>query len=294
VVAQPLKERAAVTLQSALYLAPALLLFTLFVALPMVEAAWYSLFRWNGYGRPSDFVGAGNFLLLLQDADFRTALSNNGWIIAVSLAVQLPLALALAVQLAAPTAVNRVLRLLFFLPYVLAEVAAGLIWRFLYDAEHGVAAGLALKAGLAPPDLLGEPATALPALLAVVVWKYFGFYMVLFIAGLQQIDRTLYEAARLDAATPWTVFRRITLPQLSPTIRLGIFFSVLGSLQAFDLVMALTRGGPSNSTHTMVSYLYEFGVTRMDIGFGSAVGVVLFVLCAGFAWGGRRWLLRSP
>ena len=268
---QPLKARAAALLQAAPFLAPALLLFTMFVALPMVEAGWYSLFRWNGYGRPSEFVALGNFVQLAQDADFRTALANNAWIIAVSLAIQLPLALALAV--------------------LLAEVAAGLIWRFLHDAEHGVAAGLALKAGLAPPDLLGEPATALPALLAVVVWKYFGFYMVLFIAGLQQIDRTLYEAARLDAATPWTVFRRITLPQLSPTIRLGIFFSVLGSLQAFDLVMALTRGGPSNSTHTMVSYLYEFGVTRMDIGFGSAVGVVLFVLCAGFAWGGRRWML---
>lgn len=279
--------------QPLLYLVPALGLFTLFVALPMVEAAWYSLFRWNGYGRPSEFVGAANFVLLAQDADFRTALANNALIIAVSLGLQLPLALALAVFLAEPTAINRVLRLLFFLPYVLAEVAAGLIWRFLYDANNGVVAGLATQAGLVAPDLLGEPSTALPALLAVVVWKYFGFYMVLFIAGLQQIDRTLYEAARLDAATPWTVFRRITLPQLSPTIRLAIFFAVLGSLQAFDLVMALTRGGPSNSTHTMVSYLYEFGVTRMDIGFGSAVGVVLFVLCAGFAWCGRRWLLKS-
>lgn len=279
--------------QPLLYLVPALGLFTLFVALPMVEAAWYSLFRWNGYGRPSEFVGAANFVLLAQDADFRTALANNAWIIAVSLGLQLPLALALAVFLAEPSAINRVLRLLFFLPYVLAEVAAGLIWRFLYDANNGVVAGLATQAGLVAPDLLGEPSTALPALLAVVVWKYFGFYMVLFIAGLQQIDRTLYEAARLDAATPWTVFRRITLPQLSPTIRLAIFFAVLGSLQAFDLVMALTRGGPSNSTHTMVSYLYEFGVTRMDIGFGSAVGVVLFVLCAGFAWCGRRWLLKS-
>ena len=289
---QPLKAPFAAKVQPLLYLAPTLALFTLFVALPMAEAAWYSLFRWNGYGRPSEFVGAANFVLLAQDGDFRTALANNAWIVAVSLALQLPLALALAVLLAAPTALNRALRLLFFLPYVLAEVAAGLIWRFLYDAEHGVIAGLATRAGLAAPDLLGEPATALPALLAVVVWKYFGFYMVLFIAGLQQIDRTLYEAARLDAATPWTVFRRITLPQLSPTIRLAIFFAVLGSLQAFDLVMALTRGGPSNSTHTMVSFLYEFGVTRMDIGFGSAVGVVLFVLCAGFAWGGRRWLLK--
>lgn len=288
-VAQPLKARA----QALLYLAPALALFTLFVAMPMVEAAWYSLYRWNGYGRPSEFVGAANFVLLAQDADFRTALANNGWIIAVSLLLQLPLALLLAVQLQGPGLVNRVLRLLFFLPYVLAEVAAGLIWRFLYDAEHGVFAGLATQAGLTPPDLLGEPSTALPALLAVVVWKYFGFYMILFIAGLQQIDRSLYEAARLDAASPWTVFRRITLPQLAPTIRLAVFFAVLGSLQAFDLVMALTRGGPSNSTHTMVSYLYNFGVTRMDIGFGSAVGVVLFVLCAGFAWGSRRWMLRT-
>jgi len=289
VAAQPLKARA----QALLYLAPALALFTLFVALPMVEAAWYSLYRWNGYGRPSEFVGAANFVLLAQDADFRTALANNAWIIAVSLLLQLPLALLLAVQLAGPGLANRVLRLLFFLPYVLAEVAAGLIWRFLYDAEHGVFAGLATQAGLTPPDVLGEPSTALPALLAVVVWKYFGFYMILFIAGLQQIDRSLYEAARLDAASPWTVFRRITLPQLAPTIRLAIFFAVLGSLQAFDLVMALTRGGPSNSTHTMVSYLYNFGVTRMDIGFGSAVGVVLFVLCAGFAWGSRRWMLRT-
>lgn len=288
-VAQPLKARA----QALLYLAPALALFTLFVALPMVEAAWYSLYRWNGYGRPSEFVGAANFVLLAQDADFRTALANNAWIIAVSLLLQLPLALLLAVQLQGPGLVNRVLRLLFFLPYVLAEVAAGLIWRFLYDAEHGVFAALAAQAGLTPPDVLGEPSTALPALLAVVVWKYFGFYMILFIAGLQQIDRSLYEAARLDAASPWTVFRRITLPQLAPTIRLAIFFAVLGSLQAFDLVMALTRGGPSNSTHTMVSYLYNFGVTRMDIGFGSAVGVVLFVLCAGFAWGSRRWMLRT-
>ncbi len=282
------------TLRALPFVAPALLLFTLFVALPMAEAAFYSVFKWNGYGRPSEFVGLANFALLAQDADFRTALANNGWVIVVSLVVQLPMALLLALLLAAPTRLNRVLRLLFFLPYVLAEVAAGLIWRFLYDAENGLLAGTFAGLGLPSPDLLGEPATALPALLAVVVWKYFGFHMVLYIAGLQQIDASLYEAARLDAASRWRTFRCITLPQLAPTIGLSVFFAVLGSMQAFDLVMALTRGGPSNSTHTMVSYLYEFGVTRMDIGFGSAVGVVLFVLCAGFAWGARRWLLGAP
>jgi len=130
-------------------------------------------------------------------------------------------------------------------------------------------------------------------LLLVVVWKYFGFHMMLFIAGLQQIDGALYDAARIDGATRWQTFTRITLPLLGPTMRLSIFFGILGSLQLFDLVMPLTQGGPSNSTHTLVSYLYAFGVTRMEIGYGSAVGVVLFVLCVAFAFGYKKLVMKD-
>jgi raffinose/stachyose/melibiose transport system permease protein len=285
----PIGGRLAIIL---LFLPPALLLFTVLVALPMAEAGWYSLFRWNGFGRPSDFVGWRNFELLLDNPDFRTALTNNALIIAVSLLVQLPLALGLAVLLADRTRGTNAYRLIFFMPYVLAEIAAGLIWRFVYDGDYGLVAKLWSSFGAVPPQVLAEPEWAMSAILVVVVWKYFGFHMVLYIAGLQQIDRSLYEAARIDGATAWQTFTRVTVPMLGPTIRLSVFFAILGSFQLFDLIMPLTKGGPSNSTQTMVTYLYNFGVTRMQIGFGSAVGVVLFVICAGFAFGYKRVLMR--
>jgi raffinose/stachyose/melibiose transport system permease protein len=273
-------------------LPPALLLFTLFVTLPMLEAGWYSLFRWNGFGSPTDFVGLRNFRLLLDNADFRTALGNNLLIIAVSLIVQLPLALGLAVLLADRWRGNNTFRLIFFMPYVLAEIAAGLIWRFVYDGDHGLLVQLWAAFGAPAPQVLADPEWAMTAILVVVVWKYFGFHMILYIAGLQQIDRNLYEAARIDGATSWQIFRRITVPLLGPTIRLSAFFAILGSFQLFDVIMPLTKGGPSNSTQTMVTYLYNYGVTRMQIGFGSAVGVVLFVICVGFAYGYKRVLMR--
>jgi raffinose/stachyose/melibiose transport system permease protein len=285
----PIGGRVAVLL---LFLPPALLLFTLFVALPMVEAGWYSFFRWNGYGSPTELVGLRNFRLLLDNADFRTALFNNGLIIAVSLGVQLPLALGLAVLLADRLRGTNGFRLIFFMPYVLAEIAAGLIWRFVYDGDYGLLAKIWSSFGAMPPQVLADPDWAMSAILVVVVWKYFGFHMILYIAGLQQIDRTLYEAARIDGASAWQTFTRITVPLLGSTIRLSVFFAILGSFQLFDLIMPLTKGGPSNSTQTMVSYLYNFGVTRMEIGFGSAVGVVLFVICVSFAFGYKRVLMR--
>ncbi len=275
-----------------LFLPPALVLFTLFVILPMGEAAWYSLFDWSGYGAPEDFVGLKNFETLWRNGAFRTALTNNGLIILVSLAIQLPLALWLATLVSHRIPGATAFRLVFFLPYVLADVAAGLIWRFIYDGDYGLVASLASLVGIATPYVLADRDYAIYAVLAVVVWKYFGFHMMLFIAGLQSIDKSLYEAADLDGATPWQKFRTITLPLLSPTIRLSVFFSVIGSLQLFDMIMPLTGGGPSNSTQTMVTFLYTYGVTRMKVGFGSAIGVVLFLICVTLAFSYRRVFMR--
>lgn len=275
-----------------LFLPPALLLFTLFVALPMGEAAWYSLYNWNGYGSPTQLTGWRNFELLFAHRAFRIALTNNALIIIVSLVIQLPLALAMATLLADRIRGTTAFRLIFFLPYILAEVAAGLIWRFVYDGEYGLFAKIWETFGATPPHVLADPDVAIYAILAVVVWKYFGFHMMLYIAGLQQIDRTLYEAAHIDGATGWQIFTRVTMPLLGPTIRLSIFFSILGSIQLFDIIMPLTKGGPSDSTQTMVTYLYNYGVTRTRIGFGSAVGIVLFVICVVFAFGYKRVLMR--
>jgi raffinose/stachyose/melibiose transport system permease protein len=276
-----------------LFLPPALLLFTIFVVLPIGEAGWYSFFNWNGYGRPTDFVGLRNYELLLKTPVFLAALTNNLLIIAVSILVQIPLALFLANLVSNRIKGAVVFRLIFFLPYVLADVAAGLIWRFVFDGDYGLVAAGASFLGVQAPYLLAERGLAMYAILIVIVWKYFGFHMMLFIAGLQTIDNSFYEAAEVDGATRLQKFFNVTLPLLAPTIRLSVFFSVIGSLQLFDLIMPMTGGGPSNSTQTMVTFLYSFGITRMRVGFGSAVGVVLFAICVVFAFTYKRTLMRN-
>jgi raffinose/stachyose/melibiose transport system permease protein len=275
-----------------LFLPPAFLLFTIFVVLPIAEAGWYSFFNWNGYGAPSEFVGLRNYKQLIGTPAFLTALTNNLLIIAVSMLVQLPLALFLANLVSNRIRGAVTFRLIFFLPYVLADVAAGLIWRFVYDGDYGLVAAIFHLVGAQPPYLLADRSLAMYAILVVIVWKYFGFHMMLFIAGLQSIDQAYYEAAEVDGATRLQKFRAITLPLLAPTIRLSVFFSVIGSMQLFDLVMPMTGGGPSNSTQTMVTFLYNFGITRTRVGFGSAVGVVLFIICVTFAFGYKRTLMR--
>ena len=276
-----------------LFLPPALLLFTLFVVLPIGEAAWYSGYNWNGFGTPKNWVGLDNYRFVLETRAFGTAIKNNLLIIVVSLLVQLPLALALAIMLAEKFKGAVALRMLFFLPYVLAEIATGLIFSFVYDGNYGLLAGIYRWFGAEAPHLLASPDTSMFAILIVVVWKYFGFHMMLYIAALQGIDKNLIEAARIDGARRKDVLRYIVIPLLYPTIRLSVFFSVVGSFQLFDLIMPLTRGGPADSSHTMVSFLYNFGITRMRVGFGSAVGVMLFFICVTFAFTYKRWFMRD-
>ena len=276
-----------------LFLPPALLVFTVFVILPMGEAAWYSFYKWNGYSLPTDWVGFRNFELIFRNGAFRTALINNGLIILISIAIQVPLAMWLATMVTQRIKGAVMFRLLFFLPYVLADVAAGLIWRFVYDGQFGLVGSLFQALGMEAPFWLADKQTAIYAVLGVIVWKYFGFHMMLFIAGLQAIDREVLEAADIDGATGWQKFRLVTLPLLGSTVRLSLFFAVVGSLQLFDMIMPLTGAGPLNATQTMVTFLYTFGVMRMEVGFGSAVGVVLFVICVTLAFSYRRIFMRN-
>ncbi len=289
--AEPLRNSALVT--ALILLPPALLVFTLFVALPIGEAAWYSVFNWDGFGVPTRWIGIANYVQLFNNSAFIRALINNLLIIALSLGLQLPLALGMALLLSRRQIGTVTFRLIFFLPYVLADVAAGLIWRFMFDGQYGLFSIVNQSLGGQPYFLLTDPTWAFAGVLVAVLWKYFGFHMMLYIAGLQSIGRELYEAAEIDGASTFQRFRYVTLPQLAPMIRLTIFFSVVGSLQFFDFIIPMTEGGPFNSTHTMVSFLYYFGITRMRVGFGSAVGVVLFIVSVGFAFGYRRWFMRN-
>ncbi len=277
----------------AVFVVPALALFLIFVIVPMIEAVWYSFYKWNGYGPITNFVGLKNYILILKDPVFRRALFDNFLIILVSIFVQIPLAIWLATIVAKPLRGMVFFRALFFLPYVLADVAAGVIWHFVYDGNYGVIAGVMGLFGQQAPFILGDRTWAIYGILLVIVWKFFGFHMMLFLAALQGMDKTLFEAAQIDGATPRQTFWMVKLPLLRPTIALSVFFSIIGSLQTFDTIMALTSGGPSNSTQTIVTYLYIFGAQHLKVSFGSAAGVVLFLMCVIFAFVYRRLAMRE-
>lgn len=271
-----------------LFLPPALMLFTVFVALPILQAGYYSGFRWNGFGTPTEFVGLANYNRVLSHSVFETAAWNTFTIILVSIFIQLPLALLMALFLENRGLSSTVIRMIFFLPFILAEVVAGLIWRFVYDGEFGIVSAIWGVFGAEAPYVLAERSLAMYAILVVIVWKYFGFHMMIYIAGLQNVSREVVEAARMDGATPIQTALYVKIPQLWPSIRVSVFFAVLGALQLFDLIIPMTGGGPINSTHTVVTYLYTFGITQMRVGFGSAVGALLFVVCVAFAFSYRR------
>ncbi|MFN4060255.1 MAG: carbohydrate ABC transporter permease [Paracoccus hibiscisoli] len=258
-------------------LPPALILFTFFVMLPLGESAWYSFFNWNGYGAPSNFVGLENYDRILNHSVFHIAVGNTVKIVVISLIVQMPLAMLLALLIYKKTPTNAVFRLIFFLPYILAEVAAGLIWSFVFDGNYGVTASIAGGLGLDNVFILSDPDWAFAAIMTVIVWKYFGFHMMIYIAALQSVPQDQIEAARIEGARRLQVIRYVQIPAIKPAIIVSAFFAIIGALQVFDVIIPLTNGGPSNQTHTIVTYLYTFGLTRLNIGFGSAVGVILFV-----------------
>jgi raffinose/stachyose/melibiose transport system permease protein len=262
-----------------LFIPPALVLFVVFVVLPMVDAGSFSVFDWTGYGPMTDFVGLKNYEDVLTHRHFGTAVRNSLLVIAVSLLVQLPLAMWVSLALVEKRWSVNVIRTLFFLPYMLAEIAAGLIWKFVYDGNYGILPTVGDAIGQEMPFVLGDKFWVMPAIMLVIVWKYFGFHMMIYIAGLQSIPNEVIEAARLDGVKKWQIVRHIKLPMIWGSIVISVFFSIIGALQLFDLVIPLSNGGPNNSSHTIVSFLYQFGILRMKLGFGGAVSVMLFIAC---------------
>jgi raffinose/stachyose/melibiose transport system permease protein len=259
-----------------LFLLPAILLYVVFVLYPIVQSARYSLYDWNGFGPLDDFIGLENFRDVFGDARFRSALTHNVIIIVLSLLIQLPAALALAMLLNARIKGRAVMRTVFFAPYVLSEVVTGVVWRQILRRD-GLLDQSMDNAGLGgwTQGWLSDPDVVLYALFFIVSWKYFGFHMILMLAGLQQIPHQLKEAASIDGASAWTTFRYVTFPLLMPTVRVSVFLSVIGALQLFDMVWVTTKGGPIGSSSTMSTYLYDrFRDSRF--GFASAVSIVIF------------------
>lgn len=274
---------------------PAVIVFLVFVILPVVMAAYYGFFKWQGYGPPTVFAGLGNYRIIFSDSAFHQVLSHNAFIVVLSLVVQGPVAIVVALLLNQRIRGRALIRVLIFLPYVISEVIVGTGWSLMLQTSGAVNDFLqSIGLGFLRNDWLSNPKIALWTLLAIISWKYIGFAVILFLAGLQSIPEELSEAAAIDGATYWQIQRRITLPLLGPTIRIWAFLSIIGSLQLFDLVyiiwgqyIASTAG-----TSTMATYMVANGRTSGNYGYGNAVAVVMFLISLVIALTYQRFVLR--
>lgn len=278
-------------LEIALFTGPALIVFLGFVILPVVLAAFYSLYNWNGLGPLERFIGIDNYVRALNDPVFLRAIGNNFTVVALSLVIQGPLAIGVALLLNRRMRGRSIFRALIFVPYVLAEVIAGLSWKLLLSPRGGINAVLeSVGLGDLAQPWLANPDIALGVMFLILTWKYVGFAILLMLAGLQGVPQELQEAAAIDGASWWQTQWRITLPLLAPTIRIWAFLSVIGSLQLFDMVWVTTKGGPVGATNTMAVYMLQNG--QGAPGYGSAIAVILFAISLVVALVFQRTVMR--
>jgi raffinose/stachyose/melibiose transport system permease protein len=280
----------------ALFLLPAVILFVLFLIYPIIRSGYYSTYNWNGMGPATKFVGLGNFEKILTDKVFLKAVTNCILIVVLSLVAQLPLALLLAIMVGRDLPGRAFFRSIFFMPYVISEVIAAIIWisMFAPDPERGfINALLILIPGVKPQNFLGDMNQVMACVFVVLTWKYFGLHMLLDMAGLQNIPREIEEAAMIDGANRWQAIWYVTVPLLATTIRTSSYLSVLGSLTQFNLIWIMTRGGPVNASEFMATYMYRYAFIRYQLGYGSAVALVMLAICLVFSIT-YQWLNRRP
>jgi multiple sugar transport system permease protein len=260
-----------------LFVLPQLIGIVAFVIVPLGLVVWYSLHEWNVLAGTFDFVGLGNFDQLASDPRLGPALRATGMFSAGLVVLNLSLALFLAVLLNQKLRGTVVFRTLFFSPVVVTLVAWTIVWGFLLQDNGGIN-GFLQTIGVDGPNWLRGDATAMISVIVVQLFKGVGLNMVLFLAALQGVPTELYEAARIDGASAWARFRRVTVPLISPTILLTMILTVVGSLQVFAQIAVLTQGGPGTSTTVLVYYLYQQAFQFHHFGYGAAISLLLFAI----------------
>lgn len=263
-----------------MFVAPALLIYGVYVIYSIFMTFYYSLFDWSGIDNNFAFIGLGNYVELMKDGVFWESVGNNILLVLTSLFTQLPIGLIMALLLFSPIKGMRLFRSVYFMPFLMSTVAIGILFSFIYDGNYGVINTMLGAVGLdfLQHAWLGEQGTAIWAVILTICWQFAPFYMVLFRAAIVGIPEELYEAADMDGANKWERFRSITLPLLMPTIITSSILSVIGSLKYFDLIYVMTGGGPNNSTELMATYMYQQTFTNFNMGYGSSVSFSMFVI----------------
>ena len=247
---------------------------------PAVSSLYISLHEWNVISPEKPFVGLRNFVTLSRDPKFAQAAVNTVRYVLAGIPVQLALGLAVAMLLRRINRFRGVFRALYFLPFVTPIVAASWVWQWMYSEQFGPLNQILVALGLPAQPFLRSPTQALYGVTAMVVWQYLGFQVVIFLAGLEAIPRAYYEAAQVDGASSWYLFRHITVPLLNPTLVFSAVYSTIVYLQLFTQVLNMTfgdQGGPLAGTLTMVLYVYQLGFQRFKMGEAAAATAVLFV-----------------
>ncbi|MBX3071426.1 MAG: sugar ABC transporter permease [Thermomicrobiales bacterium] len=265
------------------FLAPALLLYAVFVLYPYASAVKNSFYQWRGVSANKTYIGLDNYRRLWDDDNFRIALSHNAQLLIVLPLVTISLAMlfaALFVQGGRGVRGADFYRVVFFFPQVMSVVIVGVLWQYIYHPNSGILNSGLRAIGLASfaKPWLGSAQYALWAVAAVVIWQSVGFYMVLFVAGMQSIPWDFYEAARLDGASRFAQFKDITLPLLWENIRVAIIYIAIAALDLFTIVAVMTEGKPNRASDVVARFMYEQAFTNSMFGYASAIGVVLLIL----------------
>jgi raffinose/stachyose/melibiose transport system permease protein len=264
-----------------LFLLPALVIYIAVVILPILDSTLNSFYKWNLVDAKK-FVGIDNFVrLFTQDDIFKTGLKNTFLLMFLSLIIQTPLAIALAIALSGKVKGGRYFKTVYFIPNILASVAVGLLWSFIYNPDFGIinrlleGIGLEKYAGL----WLADEKTVLGSIIIVICWQFIGYHMIIYLAAVENIPQGLHEIATIDGANSWKRVWYIILPLIKPMIAIDTVLMATGSLRFFDLIYVMSNGGPNHSSEVLALYMYYKSFRDMQYGYGSSVAVVLLALC---------------
>jgi len=263
-----------------LLLMPAAILLIGFTHYPTVATVFSSFFSKGTVIRPSRFVGLGNYEAMTADPIFWEVLVNNLWFAAGTIPTSIALAIAMALLINKALPGRTFLRMAYFTPTILPMIAVANIWLFFYSPDIGLIDQILSLFGLPGHNWLGDPATVLPAIIVMTIWKEAGFFMIFYLAALQHLPPELEEAAKLEGASRWYYFRRVIFPLLMPTTLFVLINAVLNSFKLVDHLFVLTKGGPNNASNLLLYYIYETAFSYFDANYAATLTVVLLALLA--------------
>jgi multiple sugar transport system permease protein len=281
-----------------LFLSPGLILFFAFFVYPLIFSFWISFHEWDILQPAKPFVGLQNYRDMIHDSGFMSSIGHTLYFTVATIPFELAIGLAIAILLNAQIRGLGLFRTLYYLPVITPLVVAAIIWKWVYNTDYGLANYYLLKLHIINEPLLwlSSSKTAMPAVILMTVWKAVGFYMIVYLAGLQAIPAQLYEAAEVDGASGWKRFWRITLPMLAPTTLFLVIISFIGSFQVFTQIFVMTQGGPpgpGGATTTIMYYIYRSAFVFFEMGYAAALAYALFAMLLVFSIFQFRYYMKQ-